>query len=156
MGIGLAGQAIIMKGLTCGKTRACQGGALITAGPLSIFCLPFDPDLTPIIPQGGGGRPMQPGEISQLYQPVPEQFYVVDRRNEADYFRKRIPIKIALQFRGKTNEKEFLVPEERAKAIINVLNSVNKTKDRISVGVTSIKRIYNRIKIVVTKLRRVK
>ena len=157
MAIGLAGQVIIMKGLSCGKTRACQAGTLLTAGSsFTLFCA--TPGNLPVLsePIGGGSRPMQPGEISQLYQPVPPelQYYVVPRDKEAEYFRKRVPVVITFRYKEKEIVKEYMVPEEKARIIASVASAINVTKDRMSAKLSGLKRVYNRAVVKITNFRR--
>jgi hypothetical protein len=153
MSIGLAGQVIIMKGLSCGKTTACQSGTMITAGRFSLFCVIPPPRSEPI---GGGSRPMMPGEISQLYQPVPpqDQYYVVPRELEAEYFRKRVPVKILWRMGDKSIEKEYMVPEDKAHYIVNVAAAYNVTRERISAKLSGMKRLYTRATVKLTNFRR--
>lgn len=142
-----------MKGLSCGKTTACQGGTLLTAGStFTLFCLKA------IVsePIGGGSRPMQPGEISQLYQPVPPelQYYVVPRDKEAEYFRSRVPVVITFKFKGKEIVKEYMVPEEKAHIIASVATAINVTKERMSAKLSGLKRVYTRAVVKLTNFRR--
>ena len=143
-----------MKGLSCGKTRACQGGTLITAGSsFTLFCTTTAVYSEPI---GGGSRPMQPGEISQLYQPVPPelQYYVVPREQEAEYFRSRVPVTITWKMGDRVIEKEYMVPEEKARILVNVMTAVNVTKERMSANLSGLKRVYTRAVVKLTNFRR--
>ena len=158
MAIGNAAQAIITKGLSCGQTTACENGTMLTAGFLSLYCAnPFKE------PGGGGGggpgvggntvtRPLQPGEISQLYQPLPDsqQHYVVPRDQEAEYFRTFTPVKIELKIGKIEIDKQYMIPQGKARAIFNTVNMINATKDRVSASVSNIKRITSRVVVSVT------
>lgn len=145
-----AAQAIITKGLTCGRSTACESGTSITAGSFSLYCLTPMPIQTPT---GGGSRPMQPGEISQLYQVVPEQYYVVNRNQEAEYFRTRIPVTIKLTMGKFKVDKEYLVPEERARVIVNIANVYNVTKDRMAVTFSNVRRTYTKALVKLSNFR---
>ena len=151
----LAVKAVLMKGLTCGYTTACESGTSITAGKFTLFCyMPYRPPPRPA-EGSGGSRPMQPGEISQLYQPVPQpqQYYLVPREEEARYMRTRVPVTILFKMGERSLEKEYMVPEERARIVANVINVVNVTKERMSVTVKNIKRLYCKVKVKVTNFR---
>ena len=101
---------------------------------------------------------MMPGEIGQMYQPVPpqDQYYVVPREQEAEYLRKKIPVKIMWRMGEKTIEKEYLVPEAKAHTIVNVAAAYNVTKERMSVKLTGLKRLYTRAVVKLTNFRRIK
>jgi len=157
LGTGNAAQAIIMKGLSCGKTTACENGTMITAGPFTLFCI------NPEVPRGGGGggyypipvRPLQPGEIQYLYQPVPDkdQYYIVPREKEAEYLRRFLPVKIEVKIGGTTIEKQYMVPQEKAQVLFNIVEVVNATKDRMKVIVDSMKRITSKAVVTITNFK---
>ena len=148
-----AAQAIITKGLSCGRTTSCEGGTLVITGPFNLFCLTAMPPRS--MPIGGGSRPMQPGEISQLYQPVPEewQYIQVPREKEAEYFRRRKNVVISVNLGKFKTTKEYLVPEEKAKIMFNIVNALNVTRERMSVRVTNMKRIYTKAIVKLTSFR---
>lgn len=149
-----AAHAIITKGLTCGRTTACENGTMLTAGPFTLFCL------NPAVDPGGGGpgggsyvaRPMQPGEIAQLYQPLPDwqQYYIVPRDQEAEYFRQFLPVMITMAFGNVNVEKQYMVPQAPARAIFKSVSVMNATRDRMSVMVSSLKRLTSRAIVTVT------
>ena len=142
--------AIITKGLTCGLTRACENGTSITAGRFSLFC-----GLSAVPASSGGSRPYAPGEIGQLYQPVPPQdmYYVVDRSREAEFLRTRVPVIIKFEMGEYKVNKEYLVPEERARVVVKVVNMLNVTKERITVTLSNIKRTYSKAKVKLSNFR---
>ncbi len=158
-GIGNAAQAIITKGLSCGKTTACENGTMLTAGPFTLFCV------NPVTPREGGGgggfypkavtRPLQPGEIQHLYQPVPdkEQFYIVPREQEAEYLRRFLPVRIEVKIGSKTVEKMYMVPQDKAQVLFNIVSMVNATKDRMKVIASSMKRITTKAIVTITNFR---
>lgn len=150
-----AAHAIITKGLTCGRTTACENGTMLTAGPFTLFCI------NPAVKPGGGGggympnhvtRPLQPGEIAQLYQLVPDhqQFYVVPRDQEAEYFRQFLPVMITMSFGGVNVEKQYMVPRATSRAIFKSVSVMNATRDRMSVMVKGLKRLASRAIVTVT------
>lgn len=155
MGQGDAAHAIITKGLTCGQTTACEYGTSMTAGPFTLYCInPF-----PIPGSGGPGaggsyvtRPLQPGEIAQLYQPLPDwqQYYIVPRDQEAEYLRRFLPVMITMKFGNVEVEKQYMVPTERARAIFKSVSVVNATRDRMSAAVHNLKRVTTRAVVVVS------
>lgn len=158
-GLGNAAQAIITNGLSCGKTTACENGTMITAGPFTLFCI------NPVIPREGGGgggyypkavvRPLQPGEIQHLYQPVPnqEQFYVVPREREAEYLRRFLPVLIEIKIGKMTIEKQYMVPQDKAQVLFNIVQVINATKDRMKVIASGMKRITTQAFVTVTNFR---
>lgn len=94
---------------------------------------------------GGGPYPgaainkFNPGEIQNFYQPVPEQYYIIPRDKEAEYFRRNKILTLKVQIGDKLYEKEYAVPEERADIVVNVLSVVNTTVDKIKATATNIK-----------------
>lgn len=158
-GLGDAAQAIITKGLSCGKTTACENGTMLTAGPFTLFCV------NPVVAGGAGGgggyypktvtRPLQPGEIQHLYQPVPdkEQFYIVPREQEAEYLRRFLPVRIEIKIGKKTIEKQYMVPQDKARVLFNIVEVVNATKDRMKVMMSGMKRITTQAIVKVTNFR---
>lgn len=157
---GVAAHAIITKGLTCGRTTACENGTMLTAGPFSLFCV--NPPTGDASSGGGGGyipnvvtRPLQPGEIAQMYQPVPDQqqYYIVPRDQEAQYLRQYSPVMITLKLGSVEVEKQYMVPKGKARAIFNTVQVINTTKERISVFVSNLKRITSDAIVKVTNLR---
>ena len=160
-GLGISGnaaQAIIMKGLSCGKTTACENGTMITAGPFTLFCI------NPFLKQGGGGggyypkavtRPLQPGEIQHLYQVLPDQqqYYIVPRDQEAEYLRRYLPVLIEIKIGGTTIEKQYMVPQDKAQVLFNIVEVINATKDRMKAVVDSMKRITTRAVVTITNFK---
>ena len=98
---------------------------------------------------------MMPGQISQLYQPVPnaDQYYVVDRAKEAEYFRKRVPVTIAFKMGKYETDKVYMVPEDKARIIVNIANIYNVTKERMSVTLTNVRRSYTKAKVILSNFR---
>lgn len=140
---------IITGGLGVGF-KACEG--LITTH-FSLYCLPVVP---PVPPVGGGGGPY-PGaawnkvdNIQNFYQPV-KDIYDPDRTYKT---KKQVIIKVDL---GNIHmEKIYLVPIQRADALVAVFNVVNVTRARISAGVKNLRRVLHNIKISIYNLKRKK
>lgn len=155
----LAAHSIITNGLTCGRNSACENGAVITTF-FSLYCTGEAP------PEGGGGggtgrwvsRVLQPGEIQQLYQPVaPEQqYYVVPRDQEARYFKRPKYVSVKLTMGRIVVEKEFAVYDKRVRAVVQVINLINSTQERMSVVVKGINRISHYAIVKIKNLRRTK
>lgn len=154
----VATTAIITKGLTCGHgpLDPCKHG-LITS-PFSLYCT-----VTPDLAKEGGGGPyprdawnkFNPGEIQDFYQPVPEeqQFYVVPREKEAEYFRRHKIITMRIKLGDYEVEKEYSVPESRARVIVKALNVVDATRSNIKVTASNIKRLASEAIVTVKNLR---
>lgn len=136
---------------------ACNG--LITS-KFNLWC---GIEVVVIPPKSGGGGPypgdawnkFAPGEIHNFYQPVPseQQYYVVPRDQEARYFRRHKHVIIKFKMDSFTVEKEYSVPERRAKVVVSVLRLLNNTRERINVGVSHLHRITSNIKVVVSKFK---
>ena len=105
-------------------------------------------------PGSGGGRALQPGQISQLYQVVPQQYRVIPREKEAEFLRTRIPVQIKLNMGKFKVDKEYLVPEHRARTIVNVANVYNSTRERMSVTMSKLRRTYTKALVKVSNFRR--
>lgn len=136
----LATTAIITKGLTC-TGPVCNVGLITTH--FSLFCK----EVVKPIKSGGGGlyphdawNKFGPGEIQKFYTPTPEQYYVVPRDKEAEYFRRHKIISMQIKIGDKTIEKEWSVPETRGKQIINVAKFANTTLERINIITSNIKK----------------
>lgn len=123
---------IITGGISC--LPACSGG-LITG---NIFHLAgcIEVEVQPVL---GGSHPMAPGEVANMYQPVEPPaglndhpaFYVPP--NQIDPFSVKNHVTIRVTFNDKTTEKEYIVSEKKAKAIVYVAKFINKTEERIKV-----------------------
>jgi hypothetical protein len=101
----------------------------------------------PVGPGGGGPYPydawnkFNPGDIKNFYQPVPQEYYVIPRDQEARYFRRYRMVKIGIKLGEFTTEKEYMVPTDKARAIFKVFNVLEVTKERFDVTVTNFKRV---------------
>ncbi len=151
--------AIITKGLTCAPVDPCKSGIITTH--FSLYCNepPPPPEQPPAA--GGGAYPydawnkFNPGEIQNFYQPVDmEQYYIVPRDQEAEFFRRRKVVKLEVKFGENVVTREFSLPEGQAPYVIKALSIANRTMDNMKVAVTSIKKKIHDIKISVSNLRR--
>ena len=157
----LATTAIITKGLTRGHgpLTACRSG--IITSHFSLYCTGIVPPGVPS--KGGGGGPYPrdawnkygPGDIQNFYKPVPDdqQFYHVPRDKEAEYFRRDTHVVLRVKIGDFQVEKEYAVAEKHEYMIVNVLNMLNVTRERIKVTFSGIKRITTRLVVAASKLR---
>lgn len=160
---GLATTAIITKGLTCGHgpLDPCKTGLITTAFSLYCTSVPEPPEPKKQKDMGGGSYPrdawnkFNPGDIQNFYQPVPaeQQYYVVPRDQEERYFRRHKIIKMRVKFGDIFIEKEYSVPEKRAKIVIKALSIVDVTAKNITVAVENIKRLTSEAVVKVKNLR---
>ncbi len=157
----IATTAIITKGLTgCGHgpVDACRTG-LITS-PFSLYCITVPTPPTDAA-TGGGSYPhdawnkFNPGDIQNFYQPVPpeQQYYVVPRDQEERYFRRHKIIKMKIQMGDIVVEKEYSVPESRAKMTVKALEVVDNTYKNMNVAVSNIKRLWTEAVVTVKNIR---
>ncbi len=149
--------------------------------PLGFTALSFGAGITPFFrlyiteaPQpnnyiaAAGSRVYAPGEIAQMYQPIDpktglridakkqdgvEEYLVVPMDKEAEYLAGNKIVTVTFNFAGKTMEKVYSVSNHRAKTIVEVINVVNATKDRISVTLSGLKRVTTRAIVEIRNLR---
>lgn len=100
----------------------------------------------------GGSIPFLPGQIHDFYRPV-DSPYQVPYTFPLPTDKKKIPVTIRITFMGKITEKNYMVNQKRRDIIVNVLNLINRIKDKMSVTVTGIKRVPARITAYVKNLR---
>lgn len=108
---------------------------------------------TPTVAPYGGSPPLPPGEIQNFYKPVnpstfPEPLDPSIFNHPIIVDEPRIVkdlIKIRVKFNNVEIEKEFAVPKRRAKIIVNIINFVNSTKDRMSVRIKNLKELKNKL-----------
>jgi len=114
-----------------------------------------------------GSKPYAPGEIAQLYQPIDpktglridaknkdmEEYLVVPVDKEAEYLAGNRIITVKLNFAGKELEKVYSVSEHRAQKIIEVINVVNATRNRISVVAKGLRRVATEAVVSIRNLR---
>ena len=111
---------------------------------------------SPIIPdrprdQGGGGSfPLRPGEIKNFYKVVNNQWQVpyVYPKNS------KVPVYIKIKFGKTVVERHYLVNPKRSDMIIQVINLVNRVRDKYQITIKNIKSMKNRIGAIVTNIRK--
>ena len=155
----LATTAIITGGLTCGHgpLDPCKSGIITSA--FSLYCTG---EVPPPEPTGGGGGPypcdawnkLNPGEIQNFYQPVPEQYYIVPRDQEADYLRRYKPLTVTFKMGDITVEKIYQVPETRRKIVVKAFNLMDITRQQIGFTVSRVKKVAFGVKIRVSNFRK--
>jgi len=160
----LATTAIITNGLTGGHSPVgnCKHGIVTSAFSLycSGFALPIEPTVTKT-GGGGGGYPgsawnkFGPGEVQNFYKPVPteQQYYIVPRDQEAQYFKRRRIVKMVVSIGGKTFDREFSVDENKARFIIKATSVINSTYSNMKIIGANIKRRIHKAKVTITNLR---
>lgn len=157
--------SIITNGLTCNPAgTACKNGIITTF--FSLYCVdaPIPPEPKPQPPpvSGGGGayprdawNKFNPGDIQKFFKPLnPEQqHYIIPRDQEARYFQRRKIIKLEINFGEKRIEKEYSVPEKRARVTVKVLDIANATLQSMTATVNNIKRITSNAVVYVKNIR---
>lgn len=107
----------------------------------------------------GGSRPLAPGEIGSFYQPVAPELQpfkpeVLDKMYtpyQVPVLKDQITIRIKLG--DKEIERQYLVRKNRRKIIINVLNLINNTKERMHVTAKNIKTVFHKAVVRITNFK---
>ena len=149
MSIGIGGQKIITKGLGVGY-KACD--ALITTH-FSLYCRDVEPPTPPV----GGGGPY-PGNAWNkfdsawdVFQPVDKDYYDPDK-----VFKTKKEIVLKMKFGEKTLERTYLVPIQRAKMIVKVINVINASAKHYKFAVSAARRVLRGISVNITNFRKKK
>lgn len=138
----LATTLLITKGLPVNdlsiNEQICSFGAGITPW-FSLYCR-IKKETNPI---SGGSIPLLPGEIQSFYRklPNPQQYYIVPRDKEAQYFASYNNITITVKIGESETEKTFRVRKSQTKHIVTVLSLINVTKKLVSTTINKVKRI---------------
>lgn len=145
-------QSIITKGLSCGITRGCESGTMITAGPFSLFCgvVLVDPEVLNGDSGSGGGVAYNAGPISVSHSPSfpsDPQNQVLVPLDPNQTFEKRAPITLKLKWGETKIEKIYMVRLNKLKVAIKIINLINSTTHGLKVRVNNIKKINHRITI---------
>lgn len=156
-GLGTAATTLITtKGLFIddGITDALAYGSVITPW----FRLYIGQIIPPNYQAGsnGGSKPLLPGQIQHLYKVLPQeqQYYVVPRDQEANFFSRNKVFNIELIFNDKTYMKQIEISDQRARTVFKVLNFVNSTKSKIEVAASGLRNVANKAVISVKNLRK--
>jgi len=151
MSIGIGGQKIITKGMGVGY-KACD--ALITTH-FSLYCR--DVVVPPVKPPAGGGGPY-PGKAWNKFDSAWDVFKPVDKDHydPSKVFKTKKEIVLKMKFGEKNLERIYLVPINRAKIIIKVINVINASAKHYKFAVSSAKRVLHGIKINITNFRKKK
>ena len=143
-----SGGLIITKGL--GKNaKACDG--LITTR-FSIYCKSVVAKK-----KGGGGGPYPAGKgawnqfdsAEDIFKPVE-----IDHYDPKRIYTLKKEVTIKLNIGEIKMEKIFLVPKKRGEIIVNTINLINATRDRITITIGKIRKILHGITMKVSKLNR--
>jgi hypothetical protein len=138
---------IITKGLSC--------GAAADQGTITSFFGLFYVAIAPAKPNGwhggGGGIPLQPGQIANLYKPVNDQYtptQYIPRGQEDEFFRNRYIVTI------KVNDHEVIyrVNDKTGKMVVSIMNVINLGKEKIKVAINNV--MVKRLKVVVENVRK--
>lgn len=153
----LATTAIITGGLTCGHgpLDPCKTGLITSV--FSLYCTATPPADEPS--PGGGGYPceawnrLEPGEIQNFYQPVPVEYLMVPRDQEAEYLRRYKPVKITFKMGKMIIEKEYRVPETRRRIVVEAFNLVEVTREKIGITIKNMKKVIEGVTVKVRNFR---
>lgn len=131
---------------------ACQG--MITMLPFQLGCFVFVPPPPPRPPaQGlGGSIPLEPGEIHDLYQPVDTEFLNGDLAKPEAFGKKMA--KLIIKSEKFNVEKEYMLTERKAKAVVKAMNIVNMTRENMKVVVSGLTRFVDGVSVKVRNLRK--
>ena len=140
----LATTLLITKGLPVNDLpvdeRICSFGAGITPW-FSLYCrIKKEPKPNPV---SGGSIPLLPGEIQSFYRklPNPQQYYIVPRDKEAQYFASYNNITLTVKIGESKTEKTFRVKKSQTKHVVTVLSLINVTKKLVSTTINKVKHI---------------
>ena len=145
-------QSILLNGLTCGSTGACEGGTLLTAGPFSLFC-EFTPEAPPDIPDSSGGGipynagPINTGDIARVDYPAQAEQPILIPLDPNAPFIKRAPVTLKLKWGEQEIEKIYMVRMNKLTILIKIIDIANTTKHGISIRLKKIKKINHNISI---------
>lgn len=114
---------------------------------------PGSPQIPPVEPPppgvSGGSRPLAPGQIKYFYKAVDNQYQVPFLYPHE----KKVPVIIKITFRGKQTEYHYWVNPKRGDIVVQVMNIVNRIRDRISITVKNIRTAPKRLVAFVRNLR---
>ncbi len=153
MSIGIAGQKIITGGLGI-NYKACEG---IITTHFSLYCV--DVIVPPIKPppSGGGGGPY-PGDAWNKFDSAWDLFKPVetDHYNPDKVYKVKRKIVLRVKIGNHEVEKIFMVPIQRSHVIVKVLRFADVTISRMTVAFSGIKRVWNKIGISITNIKKKK
>lgn len=128
------------------------GDGLVITTQFHLYPLPI---VVTVVGTGGGSRPLAPGEINTFYKPVQSHMlpqgmpdYLIPKDFRAD---GKI-VKISVQLRDKTVEKEYVVHPKTGDILVKILNLLQKSKDSVSVLVKNIQKVSNKGKVLIKNL----
>lgn len=144
----LATTSIITKGIS--GQPACKG--IITTH----FSLYYYRIIIKVIPPEGSAAmystPLEPGQIHNLFKPVEHPYFMpVDRVNQLG--NENTVVTVLFKINNTEVEKYYSLPKNAAKPIVQILNLINKTKERINITISKFRNITNRGKVLIKNLR---
>lgn len=132
--------------------------------------------VTPTLQYYGGSCPYAPGEIANLYKPVAGNLQPLnkamlpfmrpynppvplDKVTVKVTFKKDKSIEMGeglSEFEEVDNvyTREFMVPRSRAKIIVNAVNFINASQQKINVTAGNLRSIATKIKVTITRFRK--
>lgn len=132
-------------GVSC--MPACDG--LITSH-FSLYCVDMLPEVG-----HGGSIPLPPGAIKDFYKVVDEP-YLIPRDREHELFYKGTLVVLELKLGEKVIERTYKVPDKHATMIVNALNLMNTTRERMKVKVDKLTTIASKAAVRIFNIRKVK
>ena len=143
--------SVLTRGLSCGHSRGCQGGTLLTAPGFSLWC--FDMKIPNATGGGGYATPNNVGNHQGLtatpaqvsYPASTPDLVHIDPRHVMG---KRVPVILKFKMGEREIENVYMVSIDKADVIIRMMNSVNSYKKKMSVAVSKITRRTGGIKAI--------
>ena len=83
-----------------------------------------------------------------------DQYYIVPRDQEAEFFRRRKVVKLEVKLGDNVVTREFSLPKGQAPYVIKALTITNATFTNMKVAITNLKKKIHDITISVSNLRR--
>lgn len=139
--------SVLTNGLTCGVTRACEGGTTMTAGLFTLWC-GSTPYVPPVPDHGGGGGHAVPNHVGAYagQTSVPAQVTYPQSNPDLVYIDpnkvmgRRVPVKINFKMGEREVEKIYTIPVNKAEVLIKVMNFVTDYKKKMSVRISNLTR----------------
>ncbi len=148
MSIGIAGQKIITGGLGVNH-RACDG---IITTHFSLYCK--DIIIPPERPPTGGGGPY-PGRAWNKFDSAWDIFKPVnDNYDPAKAYKQKKVVEFKMKFNGKTIERTYLIPLNRANMVVKVIHIMNASAKHYKLAVSSVHRVLRGIGVNITNFRK--
>lgn len=136
---------------------ACEGMLTTT---FHLFCgiqviVPVAPTID-LNKQGGGSRPLAPGEIKTFWKPVKNQVVTPEFYTPLDSV-EIIPkniVTVKMTVGSKTMKKEFIVGSRRLDVIVKVLNITKVGKEKVTATISNIRRVLHNAVVKIFNIRK--